>query len=320
MNGLNPPARDRLDSAIRGGLAYLRASQLPNGEWATLTSPHLDLRDGTAYPTSVYSTTFVLHTLASLAPSARPADLIAQAALFLRAEQDSTGLWNYEGRAGQRLYPDLDDTSCAVAALRLAGQQPDFAFFAHLWRCEAAVGGPYYTWVGLNDHPTAPGAREVDPLVNANIVFCCGCLGIEVPGAAAYLRERISAGDYSAKYCVSPHFLLYAISRAYADGRVAGLEASMPALQSYILRELPPPAAEPSVFNLACLAAALLNSRAPGAIAAPYLAVLVDRQAADGSWPAWAAYLGFHGCYDGGPALTTAISLDALAKALARDS
>ena len=89
----------------------------------------------------------------------------------------------------------------------------------------------------------------------------------------------------------------------------------MPAVQSYILTQLPRPADEVSALNVACLLASLLNIGTPETVVAPYLDAVVDRQEGDGSWPAWAAYLGIKGKFDGAPALSTAVALDALAKA-----
>ena len=152
-------------------------------------------------------------------------------------------------------------------------------------------------------------------MVNANVAFCCGVLGVGVPGTERFLGDKAADQDFSSNYGVSPHFPLYLLTRACTDGPVPGLESMLAALQDFALTRLPPPPEEASAFNVACLAAGLLNAGATAPVVAPYLDALLDRQDDDGSWPAWGAYLGFGGRYDGAPALTTAVAVDALAKA-----
>jgi hypothetical protein len=199
------------------------------------------------------------------------------------------------------------------------GYHPELSFFALLWQNESAPGGPYYTWIGINDRSDDPRACQVDALVNANILFCCGLLKISLPRTVYYLQQVIRADAYQSEstYALSPHFLIYAISRAYTDGHVTALGGAMPALQNYILSRLHLPDAEPSAFNLACLAVSLLNLGTPPTLVRPYLTTLLAAQQPDGSWPAWAAYAGDPPNYDGSPVLTTALALEGLAKYMA---
>ncbi len=212
--------------------------------------------------------------------------------------------------------PDLDDTSCAIAALAELNQRPELSFYALLWQSESAPGGPYYTWLGINERDDDPRARQVDALVNANIVYCCGLLNLSLPSTVYYLEQVIRAEAYDSEsaYTVSPHLLIYALSRAYADGKVTMLDAVMSVMQDYILSKLPPPHIEISAFNLACLTVSLINMHVPAILVRPYLVPLLASQQSDGSWPAWAAYAGFSPNYDGSPALTTALALEALGK------
>ncbi len=309
-----------ITAAIQKGLAGLHRLQRPSGEFQTYTSPHIDLSNAQTYPKSVYVTTFVVHALNFLPPNPLIPLLQNRATLFLAQEQENNNAWNYEGRGNHRVPCDLDDTSCAVAAMLQLGQTPDFSFYALLWQNEAAPGGPYYTWIGINDRTDDPRARQVDALVNANILFCAGLLNLELPGASAYLRAVIRRNDYqeASLYGVSPHFLIYLISRAYADGNVSGLAPAMPALHNYILQKLPAPPGKLSAFELACLAVSLLNLEADPLLIEARLSPLLKAQQATGHWPAWGAYAGFHPNYDGSPALTTALALEALGKYLRR--
>ncbi len=307
---------EQLSASVERGLQFLQVNQRDSGEWPTLASPHLDLRDAEAYAKSPYITSFVLHSLQFLPADARIAALQARAAAFLLAEREDSGAWNYEGRGDWRIPADLDDTCCAMAGLIETGERPDLAFYTLLWGNEQEPGGPYYTWIDVNELADSPLAKEVDALVNANLVFCFGLLEMPLPGAVAYLVDLVQRADYSAStiYGLSPHFLIYCLSRAAADGGVSDLQAALPRLQQTILHELAAPAAEPAAFNLACLTVALLNCGADAATLAPYLSALLAQQQPDGSWPAWAAWLSFRPNYDGAPALTTALALEALGK------
>jgi hypothetical protein len=239
---------------------------------------------------------------------------------FLAQQQEDNGAWHYDGRGSEHQIPlDLDDTSCAVAALLILGQRPALSFYNLLWQNEVVPGGPYYTWLGTN----APAndtiwAREIDPLVNANILFCSSRLNLSLPGTINYLQEIIQKEAYQTQsgYCVSPHFPIYALSRAYADGQVEALASTMPTMQDYILKKLPVPQAEPASSNLVCLAVSLLNLQSPLPVVEPYLAAVLANQKADGHWPAWGVYLSYNHYYDGAPALTTALALEALGKYL----
>jgi hypothetical protein len=318
-----------VETAIRKGVDYLSQIQRQSGEFITYTGPRLDLSDATPYPKSVYVTTFVVHSLGFLAADSRIDRIQSRGANFLEAEEEG-GVWNYEGRGVWRLPPDLDCTCTAAAALTAVGRRPPSAFYGLLWGGvrgnEVAPGGPYHTYIGVNDVPDdpifAPFAREIDPLVNANVLFCSGLLGIELPGAAEYVARVVQSGDYrsNSHYVISPHFVLYAISRAYMDGGATALAPIASVALQFLTSGLPALHDEVSALNVACRAVSLLNLGADQDIIVPYLAALLEAQAADGYWPAWAAWAGFPPNYDGSSALTTALALEALGKWQTRDS
>ncbi|MEM7028339.1 MAG: hypothetical protein AAF629_02010, partial [Chloroflexota bacterium] len=169
------------------------------------------------------------------------------------------------------------------------------------------------------DHPLA---GQVDALTNANIIFCCGLLGLSLPKTVYYLEQVISADAYSSesRFSLSPHYLIYLLSRAYADGGIKLLHKVMPTMQDYILSQLPAPHAEKSILNLACLAVSLLNMKVPSILIRPYLVPLLTEQQKDGGWPVSVAYMtpslteNDTNHYNGSAALTTAIAIEALYK------
>ena len=65
---------------------------------------------------------------------------------------------------------------------------------------------------------------------------------------------------------------------------------------------------------LACAAVGLLNIGADLDLVKPYLLALLSQQQTDGCWPMWAAHSGYRPHYDGTPALTTALALEAVGK------
>lgn len=300
-----------LTRAAEGAVAALRAMQRPLGELPTYEAPSPSMEGARPYVASVYTTTFAVHALRPFAAWPTAAAALDAAATHLRAERNPDGSWSYEGRATTRVPPDLDDTACAAAALCVLGERPDLRFFRLLWANEAAPGGPYYTWAGVNDGEHML-ARQLDALVNANVVFAAALAGFPLPGAAAYLRGRIAAPDLTpaSDYCLTPHLLVYALARALADGPARELGPAAPALLTHA-RAL----AVATPFQLACAAAARL-ALGDGADARPLLGALLAAQGADGGWPIGLAYTGYPPYFAGSPGLTTSIALDALGRAL----
>ena len=318
---LSPPT---LTKAIQKGVDYLAQTQRPSGEFATFTSPRLDMADAKERPKSVYFTTFVIHALSCLPPSPLIKQIQRRAGDFLLREQEDNGAWHYDGRRDEWKIPlDLDDTCCAIAALFILGQHPALSLYTHLWQNEVAPGGPYYTWIGANaSSNNSVFARDLDIVGNANILFCGGLLDLPLPGTVDYIQQVIHNEDYQAQstYCIAPHFPIYVISRAYGDGNVDALAPAMPIMQGYVLTKLARPRNELIIFNLACLVVALLNLQADLSLIEPYLVALLAGQKSDGHWPAWGVYLSYKHHYDGAPALTTALALEALSKYLKRVS
>ncbi|NJN14956.1 MAG: hypothetical protein HC822_00895 [Oscillochloris sp.] len=301
---------DHYHQVIESALSALAGLQQPTGEFPTFSARRLDFSDPQAYPTSIYTTTFVVYALRQLAEHRIAAAIRRRAAAFLLSERNSDGSWSYEGRATTRVPADLDDTACAAAALLSCGEPVGPELFRLLWENEAAPGGPYYTWIGVNsgEHLLA---RQVDALVQANLLLFSGLAGIPLAGSAQWLcaMAETDRWDAASDYCLTPHLLLFCAARAYAAGApgLAPLGAALPAAVADLLT--PPQEHEP--FRLACLAATL-GLAGEHKAAKPYLKALLSCQSPDGAWPGAASYSGYPPHLDGSPALTTAIALEAL--------
>ena len=296
-----------IEAAIRA-IGALAALQRASGELPTFTARHADMRDARPYACSVYTTSFVIHALRRFAGLPAAAAILRVAGEHLRAQRNADGSWGYEGLSTSRVPPDLDDTACAAAALLTLGERPGLSLFRLLWENEAAPGGPFYTWVGVNDGAHLL-ARQLDALVNANLLLCAAMLGQTLPGALAYLLDVTKSNIGAASvFCLTPELLAYALTRAYADGPLPALE---PAVRAGLLAL----GTGDGPLTLACRANALL-ALGEHTEAMPLLAALLVQQEADGAWPCVAAYSGYPPHYDGSPALTTALALDAIGRAL----
>jgi hypothetical protein len=294
---------DDLATAIEAGLAHLAGTQLPTGEFQTFTGPRPELVDSIPFTKSPYITSYIGHALTHL-PASGMRDKIQQGiADFLEAEEEPDGTWNFQGRGNWRLPADLDTTVCAAAALLTLGRREPRSLYGLLMQVvrltQASPGGPYYTYIGVNEHPGipvfAPVTQELDVLVNVNVVFLCGLLGIAVPGATDFLLSNLHEGVFSGqdRYYISSHFQAYTLTRAYADGNVQALGPAVPALLEHLRTATQAPAADLPAFEAACLATSLMNLGESDDVVRPYLEALLASQERDGGWPIWAAGAGF---------------------------
>src|SRR5438876_3918375 len=132
-------------------------------------------------------------------------------------------------------YPDdLDDTFCALSALRL--HDPDLVNEAALGRVvhllvalETQVGGPYRTWIAPEDAPAV--WRDVDLAVNANIAYFLRLTGTTLPGLTAIMEQGIMAKTLSSPYYPSLYPVAYFVARAYQGPEGVALANQLRSLQ-----------------------------------------------------------------------------------------
>jgi hypothetical protein len=210
----------QVGDALALGIAFLDRAQLPSGEFRVLAS-------GSPDP-AIFPTALAAHSL-SFAPGA---SVIRERALdFLLAEMDQPGLWRHWPRSHphhDQLPPDLDDTSCASAALARAGRS--FPDNRRLLLTNRNRAGLFYTWKLMREqylHPLAllfffqrTSARpfDVDAVVNANALFYLGAIPETqsvVDHLLTVLREdRETSCD---KWYDNPLVVWYFFSRALHD-------------------------------------------------------------------------------------------------------
>jgi hypothetical protein len=109
-------------AAVTRAVAWLEREQLPSGEIPVLASTDPTLATGATPDPSVFPTAVAAQALAFCPEAAAIRD---RACRFLLGEKDPHGLWRHWTRTHghvRTLPPDVDDTSCASAALAAAGE------------------------------------------------------------------------------------------------------------------------------------------------------------------------------------------------------
>jgi hypothetical protein len=310
-------SRSGILAALARAIAFLESNQLPSGELRVFASGKPD--------PSVFPTAVAAHAL-SFAPDA--AKIRERALDFLAAETDWRGLWRHWPREHphhRQIPPDLDDTSCASAALERAGRT--FPDNRRLLLANRNRRGLFYTWKltpAQFRHPlalvfffqqTSAKPFDVDAVVNANVLAYLGAIPetrAVVDHLLTVLREnRETSCD---KWYDNPFVVWYFFSRA--------LHTVAPEAGEIIEKKIA--ATTPSNALEHALAACSLHYWNRNAGIRP----LLDRQLQSGAWPAAPLYHGgrarrrdgtfappHHDTpYWGSEELTTAFCIEALAR------
>jgi hypothetical protein len=316
----------RAEAAIEAGVAFLARTQLPSGELPIMRWPRVAPENVSADP-NVFGTALILVAVAGI----RGAEaVVSRGADFIEAQVLRFGVWKYSEHYGGGYPPDLDDTSMACLALRLAGRAvPDktHAFLANRNR-----EGLFFTWLSprlrwLRDprmwliaaarwrHPfvhyrtfRVAGAREddLDAVVNANVLYSLGRTPATEPVIAFLLRVlREGTEGRADKWYDNPLIIWYFISRAL---RRAGADA-----RALLLERLRSATARTPLEHAAA-ASVLLDCDAP---AGAHIDAIVEAQLDTGGWPRAMVYSD-ETDGRGSESLTTAFCLEALSRWIAR--
>jgi hypothetical protein len=341
--GAGPAAARAVQEAIARALAFLESAQLPSGELPVYASNDPGMKDGGVLDPSVFPTALAAHCL-SFCPDAAP---IRRRALgFLEREMDRNGLWRHWTREHPhcpQLPPDVDDSSCAAAAIAdpgilarnreilLGNRRRDGLFLTWIVPRLRRTGAAHRraTWPQLRHSATLllffrrtsarPG--DVDAVVNANALFRLG--GFEGRAAVAgFLLGVLRRGAEAQcdKWYENPFAVRYFLARALAGE---------PEAAELIRRRsaAAPPAG--ALETALALCASLYGGTRPDEAA---IEALVELQGGDGSWPRAALYHGGRLRLRGGgfaprhpdtphwgsEALTTAFCVEALSRAASR--
>ncbi|HET7060078.1 MAG TPA: hypothetical protein VFH99_02030 [Candidatus Saccharimonadales bacterium] len=306
------PAKAVVDRAISTGMEYIAGQQLPNGGFASFSSPSLL----PFKPEITLRTTFTPSLiLAALAAARIPGSqkVCGRTVDFLRGQAGAHWSFNYWAKRTRerRMQPypdDLDDTFCALAALysydpAVVGAGVLAKATKLLLATEVTVGGPYRTWLVSSD--SEPVWRDIDVAVNANVAYFLTLIGSPLPKLTGFLDDAIKRRQLGSPYYPSARVPAYYIARGY-NGKQGG------ELIKFISGLLD---SSGTALDLALCVSSLLRLD-PAACPDDAVASLLRMQAADGAWPAAAFCLdpAIKGqpYYNGAPALTTACALEAL--------
>lgn len=335
---------DRIAAAVAAALRYLEETQLPSGEIPVDVSIDPRMESGRTADPSVFPTALALHSLSFAGGAARA--VIDKAADFLLSEMGEGGLWRHWSRAHphhRQLPYDVDDTSCASAALLRAGRPvPDNRAVLAANRGRDGMFRtwlvPQLRWTGLPHlratlpalrHPAAlflffrrtsarPG--DVDAVVNANALHY-----LEDAQGAGAVADRLvgilaaGAESQADKWYDNAVVVRYFLSRALAPLR--------PDAEPLLVGEREVAPTDP--LEAALRICTLADWRR--AIPTSLLDRLLESQLASGGWPAAAVYHGGRrrlrrGGFApphpdtprwGSEALTTAFAVEALVRAQA---
>ncbi len=307
------PKQPEIQAGIRRGLAFLEKNQRPDGSFISYSSaamqPFRRVRS--------WQTTFVpALMLTALAGSDQAAarNISAKLAKFLLRQKDPNWSFNYWAKNAPEYqtqpYPnDLDDTFCALAGLYL--HDPDSIDEAALVQIiklllatETDVGGPYRTWLVPADSEQA--WLDVDIAVNSNIAYFLLLVSSRLPKLDKLIGDAIDTGRFSSPYYTSDYAFVYYFARAYDGPHAAKLLKMARRLHK---------AATTDLDRALCLSARLRLHETRDV--SETVRDLLAGQRHDGSWAAAAFYAdpvkNNKLYYNGGPALTTAFILEALA-------
>jgi SAM-dependent methyltransferase len=268
--------------ALERAIAFLASRQLPSGEIAVLASGRPD--------PAVFPTALAAHCL-SFAPGA--AAVRERALDFLAAEVDARGLWRHWPREHPHHHvipPDLDDTSCASAALLEAARA--FPDNRRLLLANRDRRGLFRTWKLMAPELTHPIAlamffwktsarpSDVDAVVNANVLHYLGARDETRSAIQHLMRVLRKNGEATCDKWYENRFVIwYFFSRAL---RRAGVEEAGEILLRKIEETNPS-----SALDRALAACVLLDWGARASIDE-----LLDGQLESGAWRAAPVYHG----------------------------
>jgi hypothetical protein len=333
---------ERIKAALDEALRFLETSQLPSGELPIYAFAGGDPSRASLDP-AIFPSALAALCLSFWPPAQR---LRARICDFLIKEMDPNGLWRHWPSSHplhRSLPPDLDDTSCASAALAtaqlrcpdnrqllLANRDGDGLFLTWLiprlrWSGAAHVA---VTWRQVAHLPTlvaffrktSAAPADVDAVVNANALFYLRTFpGSDAVVAALLAVLRENRERLCDKWYDNPFVIWYFIARALAGKSEEG--------ERLLLAKLAAALPATALDSALCLSARMTLGERPGPDAVSRLLRLQQR---DGSWPSAPLYHGGRARLPGGAfaavhpdtphwgseALTTAFVVEALGRFL----
>lgn len=235
--------RSEFETAIAEGLDFLGARQLPSGTFEILCSPHPLLEENCKPDYSTFQTAQIAYCL-DFTKSEKAGEIVSKAISFLLSEMQKGGVWRYTCSPNpDYLPPDVDDTSCISHLLKqhgisvpdnlgvLLGNRASEGLF-HTWvlpRLTRKADMSYWR-VALRQvlklrrlswffRVTECSPGDVDPVVNANVLFYLGDRPETRPIIRTLIQILEDEGEETCdKYYGSRFTFYYFLSRNRAAG------------------------------------------------------------------------------------------------------
>lgn len=287
-------------------------------EWRTLTPDKKRPID------TPFTVSQVLYSLSFCPDDTRVRSVREKAVAYLVSQRESPGVWRYQG-AKDFVPPDVDDTSLAWAALKRANNSIPSEALAAL-RASRNEAGLFNTWIGDPSTWAHIDSREIDPVVNLNALLLFGMAGEKIDRVCEYGVEQLESEQYrrGSVYYPSPLAFLFAVSRAYSEGKVNCFSPNVPEILNATRALQEKDGGWGTDYETALGLVSLLNLGEKGEAVEKGVNLLVSRQMADGGWALSTTYSGANTWLGGGRffygsrIVTTALCVEALAKYLAR--
>lgn len=308
----------QIRAAINRGLVFLAERQRETGEFPT----YFWFGNNQAekkYVGTPFTASQLLHSLKFVDGGEVGHRIRERTIAYLLSQREPPGVWRYYGKEKAHLLsPDVDDTAQAWAALFEHGLavNPEALEILKVSRTEA---GLFNTWIGDPAEWIGIDSRDVDLVVNLNVLFLFALVGQVPPEVCQYIVMHTTSKAYhrGTVYYPSPLAYAYFLSRASADGGAACLSEAIPEVRSYVLAHQRPDGGWGDDLETALGVLTLLNTGGRGRAVQRGINALLARQGPDGGWALAPLYKGaVQLVYYGSRSLTTGFCLEALGKYL----
>lgn len=167
-------------------LQHIAEQQLTDGTFASL---ELDLAAASARSVpDGFATALIVWLTSDLSPASAP--WREKTLDRLESAQDSRGLWSFRGPGGA-YPPDLDDTSVAALALRLADRLDRQSVADRIYRFPRHTSGLLQTWADGGDR-----AQSVDLTANMHALLALRTAGVDDGELESALSSRQSSAAF----------------------------------------------------------------------------------------------------------------------------
>jgi hypothetical protein len=169
----------------------------------------------------VFPLGFFLHAYSLYPENKQPRrlqSLVQKVIKKLEAEKKESS-YNYFTRDFAKKTPefllpdDLDDTVLIASALNRVTNQFDERIILKIIGLETKPGGPYITWYVPNSADER--WKDVDPAVNAHLLYFVSLLSIKLPQTRKYLKECIENNQLQSVYYPSKYFTLLNLAKYF---------------------------------------------------------------------------------------------------------